>query len=41
MKPRRVVVLLSTLACLLTLGMLAPLAHGFGIAKWEAGTCKV
>jgi hypothetical protein len=21
------------------LGVLAPLAHGFGIAKWEAGTC--
>ncbi len=40
MKPRRAVVLLSTLSCLLLLGALAPLAHGFGINKWEAGTCN-
>jgi hypothetical protein len=40
MKLRRAVALLSTLSCLLILGALAPLAHGFGIAKWEAGTCE-
>ncbi len=39
MKLRLAVAPLSTLACLLVAGALAPLAHGFGIAKWEAGTC--
>jgi hypothetical protein len=32
------VVLMTLLACLLTAAW-APVAHGFGVAKWEAGTC--
>ena len=40
MKPRRAVAPLTLLSCLLAMGALAPLAHGFGITKWEAGTCN-
>jgi hypothetical protein len=39
MKPSRAVFLLSMSACLLVC-VIAPVAHGFGIAKWEAGTCN-
>ncbi len=40
MNPRRTAALLITLACLLLGADLAPAAQGFGISKWEAGTCN-
>ncbi len=40
MKTYRRSVLLAVLCSVAALALAAPAAHGFGIAKWEAGTCN-
>jgi hypothetical protein len=40
MNMSRRAVLLTLSCCLTAIALMAPAAHGFGLAKWEAGTCN-